>query len=118
MIRKMTSLSAAHVGLSDRGLVKPGYIADLVLFDPLTITDRASIENPKELSEGIVGVWVNGERVWNDRNVTDARPGILVRPALQGSSGTSSPIYTLLLSKKQSDDTRLAVMRLTPNCQL
>ncbi len=78
MIRKMTSLSAAHVGLSDRGLVKPGYIADLVLFDPSTITDKATIENPKHLSEGIAGVWVNGERVWNGRDVTSARPGVLV----------------------------------------
>lgn len=78
MIRKMTSLSAAHVGLSNRGVVKPGYIADLVLFDPLTITDKATIENPKQLSEGIAGVWVNGERVWNGRDVTSARPGVLV----------------------------------------
>ena len=78
MIRKMTSLGAAHVGLSDRGVVKPGYVADLVLFDPLTITDKATIENPKQLSEGIAGVWVNGERVWNGRNVTSARPGVLV----------------------------------------
>jgi len=79
MIRKMTSLAAAHVGISDRGLVKEGYIADLVLFDPQTITDRATIKNPKQLSEGITGVWVNGERVWNDRNVTSERPGLLVK---------------------------------------
>ena len=78
MIRKMTSLSAAHVGLSNRGLVKPGYIADLVLFDPLTITDKATIEDPKQLSEGITGVWVNGERVWGDGSATSARPGVLV----------------------------------------
>jgi N-acyl-D-amino-acid deacylase len=78
MIRKMTSLSAAHVGITGRGLVKPGYIADLVLFNPLTITDKATIENPKQLSEGIAGVWVNGERVFSDGRVTDARPGTLV----------------------------------------
>jgi len=78
MIRKMTSLSAAHVGISDRGVVKPGYVADLVLFDPLTITDKATIKNPKQLSKGIAGVWVNGDRVWSDRNVTSARPGIMV----------------------------------------
>ncbi len=78
MIHKMTSLAAGHVGIGDRGLVKQGYIADLVLFDPLTITDKATIKNPKQLSEGIAGVWVNGERVWSDRNVTGARPGILV----------------------------------------
>jgi len=78
MIRKMTSLAAAHVGIADRGLVKPGYIADLVLFDPSTITDKATIENSKQLSEGITGVWVNGERVWRDGKVTGARPGALV----------------------------------------
>ena len=78
MIRKMTSLGAAHVGMSDRGLVKQGYVADLVLFDPLTITDRATIENPKQLSEGIVGVWVNGDRVWSEQKATSARPGILI----------------------------------------
>jgi N-acyl-D-amino-acid deacylase len=78
MIRKMTSLGAAHVGISDRGLVKQGYVADLVLFDPLTITDRATIENPKQLSEGIAGVWVNGDRVWSEQKATSARPGILI----------------------------------------
>ncbi len=78
MIHKMTLLAAVHVGIRDRGLVKSGYIADLVLFDPLTITDKATIKNPKQLSEGIVGVWVNGDRVWNDLKVTNARPGILV----------------------------------------
>ena len=78
MIRKMTSLAAGHVGINDRGLVKPGYIADLVLFDPLTITDRATIENPQQLSEGIVGVWVNGDRVWSEQKLTNERPGILI----------------------------------------
>lgn len=78
MIRKVTSLSAAHVGLSNRGLIKPGYVADLVLFDPATITDRATIKNPKQISEGIAAVWVNGERVWSEQNVTDSRPGILI----------------------------------------
>ena len=81
MIRKMTSLAAAHVGINDRGLVKPGYIADLVLFDPLTITDRATIENPQQLSEGIVAVWVNGDRVWSEQKVTNERPGILISRA-------------------------------------
>lgn len=78
MIRKMTSLSAAHVGITNRGLIQPGFIADLVLFDPLTVTDRATIEDPKQLSEGISGVWVSGERVWNDQQMTGARPGVLV----------------------------------------
>lgn len=78
MIRKMTSLSAAHVGIVNRGLIQPGYFADLVLFDPLAVTDKATIENPKRLSEGILGVWVNGDRVWGDQRVMSARPGVLV----------------------------------------
>ena len=78
MIRKMTSLSAAHVGINNRGLIQAGYMADLVLFDPLTITDRATIENPRQLSEGISVVWVNGDRVWGDGQAMSARPGVLV----------------------------------------
>lgn len=78
MIHKMTGLAATHMGFSDRGLIKNGYTADLVLFDPATITDKATIMKPKQLSEGIVGVWVNGDRVWRDRGVTNARPGTLI----------------------------------------
>ncbi len=96
MIRKMTSLSAAHVGIGNRGVVKPGFMADLVLFDPLTITDKATIKNAKQLSEGIVGVWVNGDRVWRDRNVTSARPGTLV-------SRVQSKYLPMLQSKVSGD---------------
>lgn len=78
MIRKMTSLSAAHVGITGRGLIRPGYAADLVLFDAATITDNATIEKYDALSDGIASVWVNGERVWMDRKATAARPGIFI----------------------------------------
>ena len=81
MLHKMTRLSAAHVGLKGRGLLVPGHAADLVLIDMNRITDRASIENPKAVSEGIVGVWVNGERIWQDGQVTERRPGQLLRRA-------------------------------------
>ncbi len=78
MIRKMTSLSAAHVGIEQRGLISPGYAADLVLFDPDTITDNATIEQHDRLSDGIIRVWVNGETVWKDQRGTDARPGLFI----------------------------------------
>lgn len=81
MIRKMTSLSAAHVGIEGRGLIAPGYAADLVLFDPDTITDNATIRQHDRLSGGIISVWVNGENVWLDQQSTSARPGVFVARA-------------------------------------
>lgn len=74
-IRKMTGLSAANVGIADRGVIRPGAFADLVLFDPATVADRSTFEEPKALSTGIDTVWVNGEAVWRDGQATGARPG-------------------------------------------
>ncbi len=76
MIYKMTSLSAAHLKLKNVGEVKLGYSADLVLFDLKAITDRATIQSPQLLSDCIIGVWVNGVRVWENNKVTQSRPGI------------------------------------------
>ena len=69
-IRKMTSLPAARLSLKDRGLVRPGMKADLVLFDAKTVIDRATFEQPELPSQGILKVRVNGGLVWND-----GRPG-------------------------------------------
>jgi N-acyl-D-amino-acid deacylase len=77
-IRKMTSLPAARLGLTDRGRIVEGAKADLVLFDPSTIVDRSTFEAPRELSQGVRMVWVNGERVWIDGRATGARPGRVV----------------------------------------
>lgn len=74
-IRKMTSLPAARLGLADRGRIAVGAKADLVLFDPATIVDRATFEAPRALAEGVRLVWVNGEPVWREGQVTSARPG-------------------------------------------
>ncbi len=82
MIRKMTSLSAEHVGIGGRGLILPGYSADLVLFDPDTITDNATIQQHDLLSDGVIRVWVNGETVWLNQKSTDARPGVFVARTL------------------------------------
>jgi N-acyl-D-amino-acid deacylase len=79
-IRKMTSLPAANVGLGGRGTLRAGYAADLVLFDPAAIVDRATTRQPLARSEGISAVWVNGERVYADGGETGARPGkVLLR---------------------------------------
>ncbi len=74
-IRKMTGLAAANVGIADRGVIRPGAFADLVLFDPETVADRSTFEDPKALSVGIERVWVNGTEVWRDGRSTGAFPG-------------------------------------------
>jgi N-acyl-D-aspartate/D-glutamate deacylase len=78
MIRKMTSLSAGHTGVKNRGMIKPGYAADLILFDYDRIKDNASIEENNALASGIVSVWVNGERVWEETGPTGAYPGVFI----------------------------------------
>lgn len=74
-VRKFTALPAARVGLDDRGVVKEGMYADLTLFDPATVCDRGTFENPVQTAVGIVHVVVNGVPVLRDTRPTDARPG-------------------------------------------
>lgn len=74
-IRKMTSLPAQRLGWKDRGTIAEGAFADLVLFDPDTIIDRATFAKPAELPVGIEKVFVNGVLVWNHGKTTGARPG-------------------------------------------
>jgi len=78
-IRKMTSLAAQRVGLSDRGLLKPGMYADITVFDPTTIIDRATFEEPSQLSTGVSYVFVNGVAVVDGGQVTSALPGRALR---------------------------------------
>jgi N-acyl-D-amino-acid deacylase len=78
-IRKMTSVAAAHMGFADRGVIRAGAFADLVLFDPARVTDRATLEAPAALSEGIETVWVNGEAVFSAGRATGARTGRAIR---------------------------------------
>jgi len=80
-VRKMTSLPAWRLGLKDRGLIRPGYKADIVLFDPLRVIDRATFEQPQLTPEGITAVFVNGVAVWRDGAVTGNRPGQPLRHA-------------------------------------
>ncbi len=78
-IRRMTSLSAERFGLTGRGRLMQNYAADLVLFDPETVKDRATFEDPKQPSAGIHSVWVNGRAVWRQGAATGARPGRALR---------------------------------------
>lgn len=78
-VRKMTSLSAANVGLKERGTIEPGGYADLVLFDASAVIDHATTADPKALSSGIRGVWVNGVRVFDGRAATGRYPGLVLR---------------------------------------
>jgi dihydroorotase/N-acyl-D-amino-acid deacylase len=78
-VRKMTSLPAARLGLPDRGLVRPGMKADLVVFDPATIRDRATFEDPHAYAEGVVFVLVNGVVVVDEGRLSGMRPGRALR---------------------------------------
>ncbi len=78
-VHKMTGLTAVNLGIAQKGFIKPGYDADLVLFDPETVQDRASIENPHALANGIKMVWVAGKLVYADQKALDARPGTLIK---------------------------------------
>jgi N-acyl-D-aspartate/D-glutamate deacylase len=78
-IRRFTSRPAARMGISDRGLVRPGFKADLTIFDLATVRDRSTFEEPNHYSEGIRHVLVNGQPVVRDGRITDARPGQVIR---------------------------------------
>jgi N-acyl-D-amino-acid deacylase len=78
-IRKMTSLPAQRFKLADRGLIKPGFKADVVLFDPRQIIDRATFKDPQLIADGVKRVFVNGKEVWLDGRATGNRPGQALR---------------------------------------
>jgi N-acyl-D-amino-acid deacylase len=78
-IHKMTALPARRLGLPDRGHVAAGYVADLVVFDPATVIDRATIEHPEVPPVGIKDVMVSGEWVIDDGHVTGVHPGKVLR---------------------------------------
>jgi N-acyl-D-amino-acid deacylase len=87
-IRRMTSLPATNLGIKGRGVLKPGYYADVVVFDPAKIQDHATFEKPQQLSTGVRDVFVNGVQVLKDGKHTGAKPGRFVRgPGWTGWSG-------------------------------
>lgn len=78
-IRKFTSLPASRLRLADRGVLKSGQWADVVVFDPATVTDKATFEAPNRLSEGMQWVLVNGVPVIAEGKLTGALPGVVLR---------------------------------------
>ena len=86
-VRKMTSLAASRTGLMDRGLLRPGMMADIAVFDPQTIKDVATYKDPLHYSVGVKFVFVNGRPVLWDGVITEERPG----QALHGPGFQSAP---------------------------
>jgi N-acyl-D-amino-acid deacylase len=78
-IRRLTSLPAANLRIERRGLLRDGYFADLVVFDPQTIRDHATFTDPHRYATGVVHVFVNGVQVLKDGEHTGAKPGRVVR---------------------------------------
>jgi N-acyl-D-amino-acid deacylase len=77
-IRKLSGLPAANLGLKHRGNLKPGYFADIAVFDPAKIQDHATFDKPHQYATGMVHVFVNGTQVLKDGEHTGALPGRVV----------------------------------------
>ena len=89
-IRKMTSKAANRVHLTDRGILRPGMMADVTIFDPTTIRDPSTFEDPKHYSVGVKYVLVNGRRSVSDGAITSERAGRPLRgPGYRASQGPS-----------------------------
>lgn len=78
-VRRLTSLPAENLRLRDRGALKPGAFADVVVFDPARIQDHATFEDPHRYATGVAHVFVNGVQVLRDGGHTGAKPGRVVR---------------------------------------
>ncbi|HEX5257983.1 MAG TPA: D-aminoacylase [Sphingomicrobium sp.] len=78
-VRRLTSLPASNIGIRQRGWLKPGYYADVVVFDPATIQDHATYAKPDQLATGVDDVFVNGVQVMKDGRHTGAKPGRFLR---------------------------------------
>ena len=79
LIRRMTSFPATNLGIKERGLLRQGYYADVVVFDPAKVQDHATFEKPQQLSTGVRDVFVNGTQVLKGGKHTGAKPGRFVR---------------------------------------
>ena len=78
-VHKMTGLVAGRIGLKNRGFIEPGFAADLVLFDPLTIQDRSTFDHPHQYAAGVVHTWVNGCPTVQEGIITGNTPGRVLR---------------------------------------
>jgi N-acyl-D-amino-acid deacylase len=89
-IRKMTSLPAQTFGFRDRGLIREGFAADLVIFDDNTILDQATFDKPHQFPVGISFVIVNGAPVFENNQMTAARSGVALRGPGYASAADAS----------------------------
>ncbi len=78
-IRKMTSAATRRLGVRDRGILQEGFFADIAVFNPDTVIDRSTYENPNQPSTGIEYIFVNGVSVVKAGKVTGAKPGVALR---------------------------------------
>jgi D-alanyl-D-alanine dipeptidase len=119
MVRKMSAAVAKRLSLQDRGELREGAYADIVIFDPATVGDKATYEKPHQVSTGIRDVFVNGVAVVRDGKHTDAKPGRIVRgpgyvPRPPVEEGEFRPAELVELSK--IDPTiKLDIRYATPN---
>jgi dihydroorotase/N-acyl-D-amino-acid deacylase len=91
-VRRFTSRAASRIGLLDRGILRPDFVADITVFDPATIRDNSTFEDPNHYSTGVRHVFVNGRHVLADGHLTEERPGRVIRgPAYPHDSLTMSP---------------------------
>jgi len=77
-VRRLTMLPATNLGIANRGALKPGYFADVVVFDPNTINAHATFEKPMQYATGVAHVFVNGTQILRDGEHTNAKPGRVV----------------------------------------
>lgn len=78
-IRKMTSAATRRLSIRERGILQEGYFADIAIFNPDTVIDHATFDDPNQLSTGVEYVFVNGVKVVSQGKVTDAMPGVALR---------------------------------------
>jgi len=94
-IHRLSALPAANLKLDRRGALKPGFFADIVVFDPAAVRDHATFEQPQQYATGVRDVFVNGVQVLKDGEHTGAKPGQVVRgPGWQGRPGSGAERYS------------------------
>jgi N-acyl-D-aspartate/D-glutamate deacylase len=90
-VRRLSSLPSENMKIKDRGALKPGYYADIVVFDPAHVADHATFDKPHQLATGVLDVFVNGTQVLKDQEHTGAKPGRVVRgPGWKQGSAASA----------------------------
>ena len=109
-INKMTGLAAQNMGLKNRGVLKVGNYADLVIFDPETIIDRATPKNATAISNGIESVLVNGKTVYSNNSTTRYRPGKFIYGPGYSSDRLSDELTAYFNNHVKEDDPGVALM--------